>query len=128
MCLVFPKFVSPQIATEDIKVYKFLQPVDVFYSYYVAPVYSYGYGSLQDILNTTFRQELAPLRVGIFSLTNSQIYSEYGTSQGLYSFKEIRNIPVAIWFECVIPKGATYYTNGEEYCSNELKFVKKLAK
>lgn len=122
MCLVFKKWTAPQIATEDIKVYKFLRAVNNFYSIYTAPFYSYCcYGSLQDILNTTFRRELSPLRAGSFV---------FYTSQGLYSYKEVRELPESvIWFECVIPKGAAYYLDDtQEYCSNELKFVKKLAK
>lgn len=43
----------------------------------------------------------------------------YYINAGLHSYKNIGSCNV----KCIIPKGATYYQNDSEYCSNEIKIV-----
>lgn len=130
MCIVLPKTdCDTKVADNDIIVYKVLVKRNDEYIHR-SPYQNFQYGTLEDIIGCTYRSELSECT----ELTGGRV----GTGKGLYSYatynltralrKSIRisGKQKLVIFKCVIPKDSRYYTDGEEYCSDQLKFIERV--
>lgn len=130
MCIVLPKTKCDiKVADKDIIVYKVLVKRNDEYIYR-SPYKNFQYGTLEDIIGYTYRSELSEcieLTVGQVGTRNGLYsYATYELTRDLRKSVRISGEQKSIVFRCVIPKGSRYYTNGKEYCSDQLKFIERV--
>lgn len=129
MCIVLPKFESDtKVADKDIIVYKVLVQRDDE-CIYRSPYQNFQYGPLEDIIGYTYRSELSECRwnvVYVRTVKGLYSYASYQLTRFLQHSVHIIGKQKSVVFRCVIPKGSRYYTNGKEYCSDQLKFIERV--
>lgn len=130
MCIVLPKFESDtKVADKDIIVYKVLVQRDDE-CIYRSPYQNFQYGPLEDIIGYTYRSEISECtewtvgRVG--TVKGLYSYATYELTMALRKSVRISGKQKSVVFRCIIPKGSRYYTDGEEYCSDQLKFIERV--
>lgn len=124
MCLIIDRYSQPQIATEDIVVYKHLiQDTDNEFitSYKHAPV------TIGETYSSKIGVTISDSGTRVVEMALHSFGDKADAQRGAESYDEVL-------VECIIPKGSTYYIGrfeyypGPSYASNRLKYVKVLSR
>ena len=122
MCIRSTRILEKEVAKRDIKVYKVLYRYKtdentLFPPYYSSITYKVGVEA-ESLLDSC-------IPTGWWSST-------FETGQGLYSYKKKSGAKYlktiyrqAKIYKCIIPKGSTFITDGEQYVSDKLIVNKK---
>ena len=104
-----------KIATEDIVCYKYLTAGSFYPPFYGR--FEYVPGKLhRNKLDSKFYWDNFIIDEGFHSLKSPQYAARYRVSNIIGSVK---------LHKFIIPKGATYYENKNQYCSNKIILIKK---
>lgn len=116
MCFYIKEGSGVKVANQDIVCYKKLNPVWFGLLGYKSPIFGFFY------------------RKGVTYVSKLSIFYD-SIEKGLHSYKDLDFAKITVFcykesdrkylkfYKFIIPKGAEYYENDTEYCSNQIKMV-----
>lgn len=130
MCIVLPKTdCDAKVADNDIIVYKVLVKRNDEYIHR-SPYQNFQYRTLEDIIGYTYHSEFSECIEWyggcVGTMKGLYSYATYELTRALRKSVRISGKQKSVVFKCLIPKGSRYYTNGKEYCSDQLKFIERV--